>query len=547
MKSAVKSLFLPFVLATTLAHAQTFPTPIQHVIIVVQENRTPDNLFQDPNLMNNGADISRFSDAVAVPLGSCWDIGHSHGTTTTTGWEREYADQQSGQGFCNDKISVNNCKSYPTCAPDTYVENTSQDKTIQPYWDIAENYSFANYFFQTNEGPSFPAHQFLLSGTSAPVSFGDPSGLYEDFDAENTAGMKAGYDFFDDAGCIATTSPLATAEDVNSAGTEGLYYTPPAPINYPGYPCYEHHTLTDLLENAKPALSWRWYAYSRPAGIWNAPSAISHICGVNPGGTCPNADWNDNVDLTDTDIFLDVNDINTHGRCNLANVSWVIPDGNWSDHPGGMNHGGPDWVTSIVNAVGNSPCKNSDGSSYWESTAIIITWDDWGGFYDHVPPYEVIVDQPGTFGSGYVAGFRVPLLVVSAYSPKKGYISGPCVPSTDGINNGDVCLNNKPPYWHDAGSILNFTEYVMGLPQGGISQTPSWNYDDFWAPDYWANGSCGRNQQLCPFGLSDFFNFKQSPNSFTNIAPITYQPSDFVGLSGFGGPSNTQDPDLETE
>jgi hypothetical protein len=148
-----------------------------------------------------------------------------------------------------------------------------------------------------------------------------------------------------------------------------------------------------------------------------------------------------------------------------------------------------------------------------------------------------------------VAGFRVPLLVVSAYLPKKGYISGPCVPNTDGINNNEVCLNNKPPYWHDVGSILNFTEYVMGLPLGGISQTgqQNWFYDDYWTPDYYGNPKAKCSQQVCPYGLSDFFDFNQSPNPFTYITPITYQPSDFVNLSAFGGPSNTQDPDLETE
>lgn len=142
----------------------------------------------------------------------------------------------------------------------------------------------------------------------------------------------------------------------------------------------------------------------------------------------------------------------------------------------------------------------------------------------------------------------MPLLVVSAYSPQKGYISGPCVPSTNGVNNGEVCLNDKPPYQHDFGSILNFTEYVMGLPQGGISQTgPQWFYDDYWAPDYYKSGSKGCTQQLCPYGLSDFFNFTQGPSPFTYVTPITYQASDFVNLSAFGGLANSQDPDLETE
>jgi hypothetical protein len=68
------------------------------------------------------------------------------------------------------------------------------------------------HMFQSDEGPSFPAHQFLLSGTSAPVSFGDPSGLYQDFDAENTF-YKKSFDNFDDAGCIATLPYSAFGSD----------------------------------------------------------------------------------------------------------------------------------------------------------------------------------------------------------------------------------------------------------------------------------------------------------------------------------------------
>ncbi|MGB9031719.1 MAG: hypothetical protein WCC27_16480 [Acidobacteriaceae bacterium] len=161
-------------------------------------------------------------------------------------------------------------------------------------------------------------------------------------------------------------------------------------------------------------------------------------------------------------------------------------------------------------------------------------------------PFEALIDQSGIWGSGYVAGFRVPLLVVSAYTPK-GYISGPCFPSTDGVNNNDVCLNDKPPYQHDFGSILNFTEYALGLPQGGISSTclpnNKWCFDDYWAPDYWANGSCNGNQQQCPYGLSDFFNFTAGPRTFTPVQSLTYHSQqDFINLVG-GQP---EDPDEET-
>ena len=75
---------------------------------------------------------------------------------------------------------------------------------------------------------------------------------------------------------------------------------------------------------------------------------------------------------------------------------------------------GPSWVASVVNAIGNSP--------YWASTAIFITWDDWGGWYDHVPPPQVLVNCTQTWGCGYVYGFRVPLIVISPYI-KAHYIS----------------------------------------------------------------------------------------------------------------------------
>lgn len=116
-------------------------------------------------------------------------------------------------------------------------------------------------------------------------------------------------------------------------------------------------------------------------------------------------------------------------------VAWVIPDGHWSDHPGydsskdTLPHdGGPSWVAHIVDAVGNSTC-NPATQATWTNTVILIVWDDWGGFYDHLSP-DTSAGGPGIgypdtehSGSQYVHGFRVPLLVVSAYG-KPHYISG---------------------------------------------------------------------------------------------------------------------------
>ena len=84
----------------------------------------------------------------------------------------------------------------------------------------------------------------------------------------------------------------------------------------------------------------------------------------------------------------------------LPAVSWITPNGVNSDHPATGSDTGPSWVASIVNAVGKSP--------YWDSTAVVILWDDWGGFYDHVAPPEPRDWQGGP-------GFRVPMLIVSPY------------------------------------------------------------------------------------------------------------------------------------
>jgi hypothetical protein len=144
-------------------------------------------------------------------------------------------------------------------------------------------------------------------------------------------------------------------------------------------------------------------------------------------------------------------DIDSKDCKGLAAVSWVIPDGKWSDHALVTENKGPAWVAAIVNAIGNSSC--------WGNTAILITWDDWGGWYDHVPPPTNI---PTGNQSDYQYGFRVPLLVVSRYTPA-GYVN-----------------NNV----HDFGSILNFIEHVFKLDTLGFAdqRSPTDLYDFFTGP-----------------------------------------------------------------
>jgi phospholipase C len=103
--------------------------------------------------------------------------------------------------------------------------------------------------------------------------------------------------------------------------------------------------------------------------------------------------------------------------------------------------GGPSWVASIVNTLGNNPrCTN--GEIYWKNTAIILTWDDWGGWYDHELPTILPLPQ-----GDYQNGFRVPLIFVSAYT-QPGLID-----------------NQR----HDFGSVLRFIEHNFGITEGALN------------------------------------------------------------------------------
>ena len=364
------------------ANAQAAPV-FKHILIVIQENRTPDNLFGSNPHFEPGVDIAssgvtskgRTVPLAPLPLADCYDISHSHASF-------EYALRY---GFDKEPLDSSACTGrLPPNPHFMYVDNS--EGTVQPYFDIATNYGFANRMFQTNQGPSFPAHQFLFGGTSAPAA---SSPL---FAAENMAignNLKDG-----NAGCIAPAGQ--TVALINSKGVETQ--VPPA------FPCFEHRTLADLLSAATPPISWRYYA-PMPGSIWTAPDAIRHICQAHRVGgvpTCTGPLWTNNV-VPDNpaQVLTDI------ANCNLLAVSWVIPTAQNSDHANVNTGTGPQWVASIVNAVGQQSCAS--GEDYWNDTAILITWDDWGGWFDHLKPIEDSVGiYAGAFRQQRRARFRQP-------------------------------------------------------------------------------------------------------------------------------------------
>jgi len=391
-------------------------TKISHVVIIFQENRTPDNLFHGLK----GADIAEYGYNSAgrrvklapIPITEPYDLDHEH---------RAYAiesDNGKMDGFNLEHSSY--CKG-KTCIKQAvraygYVPRTE----VVPYFAMAEQYGFGDRMFQTNEGPSFPAHQYILSGTSTL----NPSSTLRA--SENPFTPKQTYT----GGCDAPQGSLVQFIDANGQELQE------------GYPCFDRPALTDLVD-AK-GLTWHYYQSHGGAALWNGPDAIKHIR--------DSSEYSTDVTWPPSKVLTDI------AGGNLANVVWVIPTGAESDHANTNNGSGPDWVASVVNAIGES--------KYWDNTAIFLTWDDWGGWYDHV--------SPPVYNS-YELGFRVPLVVISPYA-KKGYVSH---------------------VQHEFGSILKFTEETFGL--GSLGTT------DVRADD-----------------LSDFFNFNKKPRPFKQIPSVRH-------------------------
>lgn len=402
---------------------------IGHVMIVVQENRTPDNLFHGlagADTANEGTDSAgNVVPLVPVPLATTYDLGHSHAD-----FEAMY------DGGRMDGADLVHCRD-PSCPAEpafAYVDPA----TVVPYVSLAQTWTFADAMFQTNQGPSFPAHQYLIAGTSAPTASG-PLADWRVADNPSSEGPT---------GC----ADAPAGQTVPLLDPQGI-------VSMDVAPCFEHPTLIDLLEAA--GIDWRYYA---PSGgsIWTAPNAIAHL----RNGSA----WT-KVVLPQTQVLDDI----AAGR--LAPVTWVIPDKLASDHAFGTDGSGPDWVASIVNAVGTSP--------YWRDTAILITWDDWGGWYDHV--------APPIFRAGE-DGFRVPLIVVSPYARQR-YVSH---------------------VERDFGSLLHFVEEAFALPSLGNDDARS---DD----------------------LADCFDFTQPPAPFVTV-PAFHDAAFFTSRAS-GVPQGDPDDD----
>lgn len=455
-----------------VGHHGSGGSPIQHVVIIVQENRTFDNLFAGfpgangqlyglAKMKVSGKWIDKKVALVEQPLlpNPNTDIGHCYYSFTTSfrggkmdGFDYEPLNYCPGVG-----TGAKYNKNYP------YMYVNPAD--IAPYWDMAEQYVLADAMFQTQGSGSFTAHQDLIrGGTALGGTYGSSPSLIDTPD---------GWPWGCDANKVVVTNLISTSLKWQSR--KGPF---PCTNKFP-YGSSSYNTIATLMDNA--GVSWKYYT-----------PCFSKSDGCTPDSKCPDCagdllnafdviysvrygpEWGTNVSMPETNIFTDV----SNGT--LPAVSWVIPEDDNNDHLGEKEDNGPEWVASVVNAIGQS--------SYWGSTAIVILWDDWGGLYDHVVPPRVVKTGNGRDDQGGL-GFRVPTIVVSPYA-RKGSGSGGYISHTQ----------------YEFGSILKYIE------------------------DNFVLGSLGTTDTRAA-SIGDVFNYNQQPRQFQTI-PSSLDVKYFEAHSG---------------
>jgi len=431
--------------AASSAAKKRTATPIQHVVVVIQENRSFDHFFQGfqgANTQNFGLNhLGQQVPLVQVPINQDFDAPHNHGTFVTEADLNPSTQQYAMDGF----DLVAGCKGRPSCAHAVYTYVQQSD--VANYWTFAQQYAIADETFQSNMGTSWTAHQYLIAGQAGGYNsnhlthYGDPG-------SAQTCGSQRmlKYPTFD------MTQPYP---GVNGA-KEGV--------------CMTYTTIFNEMDTA--GVTWKYYARA-PSGFWTAPENVQSLFTNDQA----------KIIVPETQVLADI------ANHQLAQVSYVTPADTFSDHPyPNLTNHGQDWLALIANSIGGDPY-------YWNNTVILVMWDDWGGYYDHVPPPHAIDPfLPSGFDPNEY-GMRVGFIVIGPY----------VVPH---VVNHTVRAD---------AAVLTFLETVFNLPSLGTLDTQQDN-------------------------LMGFFNFSQPANVYQMVTTHGWSPSDARRAGAHSGPIDSDLP-----
>lgn len=349
-------------------------SPIQHIVVMVQENRSFNTLF------------AGFPGTNSTMEGRCepapWCKGshtvklHSVALQSNTGicdshecFETECHPNASNvcqmDGFDRITEGPGDAGQQAKLFPYAYVDRSE----TKPYWDLARGYALGDEMFFNNTASDFVTNLIVLRG-SVRVN-----------DHESLVGGSVNPPYGCDAPPGDQTVVILKDGRISDKGP---------------YPCFTWPSIATLLDTKN--VSWKYYVDS-PLGkdsdfsgsVWNGFTALKEIFS--------GPDWKRDISSPNTNVFADLK------SGGLPAVSWIVPSLYDSDQAGSGCNGGPWWVTKVVNAIGTS--------AYWKNTAIVVIWADWGGWYDNAPPAQI----------NYTSlGFRVPMIVISPYA-RPGYVA----------------------------------------------------------------------------------------------------------------------------
>jgi phospholipase C len=357
---------------------------IKHVIIIMQENRAFDHYFgtypgAEGIPMKDGIPTVCAPDPVS---GMCIAPYHDANDTNYGGPHGEYdsiADIDNGKmdGFLRQqaegiKLACNQTQNFSACMEKTATVDAigyHDRRELPNYWSYADNFVLQDHMFESAATWSLPAHLFIVSGWSARCSNKDPMSCVNELQA-----------------------PERLILDSNGTPTQ--------------VPTYAWTDITYLLHKKK--VSWAYYL---DEGTQPDCANDAMFCEEQPQRASVPQIWNPLpwfVTVQQNNETANVQSLDNYFVAvktgNLPQVSWITPNNRDSEHPPSSLATGQAYTTSIINAAMEGPD--------WNSTAIFLAWDDWGGFYDHVIPPQVDIN-------GY--GLRVPALMISPYA-RKGYI-----------------------------------------------------------------------------------------------------------------------------
>jgi phospholipase C len=377
---------IPAVLVFLSACARAYALPIdgihniQHVVMIQQENRSFDSYFgtypgargipaatcvPDPA---NGNCVKPFHDANDVNFGAQHSAANARRDIDGGRMDGFVATLEAGGCGSRRKTCAPCTPTSPEAVPCDDVMGYHDAREIPNYWAYAQNFVLQDEMFEPVSSGSIASHNFLVSGWSAVCPRNNPD-------------------------------PLACVSGIREPHHEEGHSTMDAWTD-----------VTYLLHRAN--VGWRYFVFDGTEPDCASDEAVS--CKPVPQHPTTPSKWNPLPSFTDVQQAGELGniqslsnfyaDVHQQGSCGLPNVSWITPTHAVSEHPSARISDGQAYVTTLVNAIMRSPC--------WSSTAIFLSWDDWGGFYDHVPPPQI--DR-----NGY--GIRVPGMLISAFA-KSGYV-----------------------------------------------------------------------------------------------------------------------------